>query len=117
MKNQPFYRRFGFAARGIKHAWQNEASFRFQCAAAPGVLSVLIVLRATPLWWAIILLTAGLVLALELMNTAFEHLIDRLHPEVHPTIKTAKDCAAGSVLMASIVSVGVFVAFLIDTLL
>jgi diacylglycerol kinase (ATP) len=28
-------------------------------------------------------------------------LIDHLHPEIHPAIKTAKDCAAGAVLLLS----------------
>jgi diacylglycerol kinase len=36
------------------------------------------------------------------MNTALEHLTDRLHPEQHPAIRAAKDCAAAAVLLASI---------------
>ena len=28
-------------------------------------------------------------------HTALESLTDHLHPEIHPAIKTAKDCAAG----------------------
>ncbi len=39
------------------------------------------------------------------MNTALEHLADRLHPELHPSIRAAKDCAAAAVLIASIAAV------------
>ena len=43
--------------------------------------------------------------AAELLNTALEHLADRLHPEQHPTIQAAKDCAAAAVLVASLAAV------------
>ena len=54
------------------------------------------------------------VLAAELFNTALEHLIDHLHPALHPSIKIAKDCAAGSVLLLSLSAVAVFIAFLME---
>ena len=43
-----------------------------------------------------------LVLSLELANSALEALIDRVHPEIAPEIKIAKDAAAGAVLVASL---------------
>ena len=51
---------------------------------------------------ALCIVSGGAVLAAELLNTALEHLADRLHPEQHPVIRTAKDCAAAAVLLASI---------------
>ena len=50
------------------------------------------------LWWALSLLSAGLVLSLELLNTALERALDRLHQEQHESIRVAKDCAAAAVL-------------------
>jgi undecaprenol kinase len=41
-------------------------------------------------------------LALEVINSAFERLIDHLHPELHSEIGLIKDMAAGSVLLISI---------------
>ncbi len=38
----------------------------------------------------------------ELVNTAFEHLCDVVQPELHASVKAAKDVAAGAVLVASI---------------
>jgi len=46
-------------------------------------------------------LTCALVLALELINSALEGLIDLLHPEIHPEIKAIKDMLAGAVLAIS----------------
>ncbi len=115
MKNQPFPERVKFAAQGISSAWRTEASFRIQCLAAVLAVAGLVWLGASALWWALILLTVGSVLAAELLNTALEQLVDRLHPDRHPAIKLAKDCAAGAVLILSLTSVAVLLTFLVET--
>jgi diacylglycerol kinase (ATP) len=114
MKNQFFFKRMGFALQGISAAFRMEASFRLQCLAALFVLIVLSWSKPALMWWALLLLNCGMVLAAELFNTALEHLIDHLHPALHPSIKIAKDCAAGAVLLLSMAAVGVFVAFLLE---
>lgn len=115
MKNQPFYKRMVFAAQGMRAAFRMESSFRLQCLATAAVLMILIWSKPSPVWWALLLLNCGLVLAAELFNTALEHLIDHLHPAFHPAITITKDCAAGAVLLLSMSAVAVFVAFLIET--
>jgi len=102
MKNQSFRRRFVFALLGIRVALLNEASFQTQLVLASAAAGVLAWLRPPLVWVALCVLSAGAVLALELVNTALERLADRLHPEIHVAIQTAKDCAAGAVLLASI---------------
>ncbi|PHV29714.1 diacylglycerol kinase [Janthinobacterium sp. BJB426] len=114
MKNQPFFKRLGFALQGISAALRLESSIRLQCLAALMVIIVLCWSRPPLIWWALLLLNCGMVLAAELFNTALEHLIDHLHPSLHPNIKIAKDCAAGAVLLLSLTAVGVFVAFLLE---
>lgn len=117
MKNRSFIERLGFARNGIAAAWRTEASFRWQVAAAGAIVAVLLLVRPEPGWWAILLLLAVLVPALELLNTALERVIDRLHPDYHPELEVAKDCAAGAVLLLAIGSVAVFAAFVVDQLL
>ncbi|MDO8035540.1 diacylglycerol kinase [Janthinobacterium sp. SUN128] len=114
MKNQPFFKRMGFALQGIGAAFRMESSFRLQCLAALMVLVVLCWYQPPLMWWALLLLNCGLVLAAELFNTALEHLIDHLHPSLHPSIKIAKDCAAGAVLLLSMTAICGFVAFLLE---
>ena len=111
MKGLAFRRRLGFALQGISIALHRERSFRTQCLAGAAVLVVLLLMRPAPLWWAIGVLTVGLVLVVELVNTALETLVDHLHPERHPAIGAAKDIAAGAVLLASMIAVLVAVAF------
>lgn len=115
MKNRPFPERLAFALTGIAAAWRSEASFRTQLVIAAGVVLVLLWLRPAAAWWAMVLLAICLVLAAELFNTALERVIDHLHPERHPAIKVAKDCAAGAVLVLSLAATVVFVALLINT--
>lgn len=117
MKNLPFLRRAAHAASGIRHAAQSEASFRTQVALAAAVLAGCLALRPSPLWWALLTLVIGLVLAAELFNTALERVIDRLHPELHPLMKQAKDCASGAVLVLSITALAVAAACLTETFL
>ena len=113
MKNQSFQRRLRFAISGIKSAWETESSFRTHTFMSIGVLIFLGLLRPAPIWWAVIFLIIGGVLSLELLNTALEQVVDRLHPEQHPMIAKAKDCAAGAVLVLSIAAVAIFIALLV----
>jgi undecaprenol kinase len=101
MKNQSFPKRLRFALLGIRVAILDEASFQTQLLLAFAAAVVFALLRPPLVWVALCVLSAGLVLALELVNTALERLADRLHPENHIAIQTAKDCAAGAVLLAS----------------
>jgi undecaprenol kinase len=112
MKNRSFRHRLGFAVAGIVTVWQSERSFRTQVAMASVVLALTAALRPGLLWAAAVALAVGLVLALELLNSALEAMIDYVHPEIAPAIKIAKDAAAGAVLVASISAAGVGVLML-----
>jgi len=114
-KNQPFYKRLGFAVHGVRAAWQCEASFRTQCLAVACVIAVLAWRRPEPVWWALLLVNCGMVLAAELFNSALEAALDLLHAAPHPSVKLAKDCAAGAVLMLSVSAVCVFATFVVAT--
>jgi diacylglycerol kinase (ATP) len=116
MKNRPFLQRVRFALVGIAYALRAENSFRTHALAAAAALVALLWLRPAPVWWALVLLTIVAVLAAELFNTALEQLADRLHPEQHPQIRIAKDCAAAAVLVVSIGAIGVAAALLLDAL-
>jgi diacylglycerol kinase (ATP) len=115
VKNRPFRERMGFAVEGIRTGWRREASFRTQTAMAGVALLALIVLRPAPIWWALVAVTCALVLALELLNSAMEAVIDLLHPGIHPAIKLAKDMLAGAVLAISAAALIVGVAMVIAT--
>jgi diacylglycerol kinase len=66
--------------------------------------------RVSPVEWAILALTIGLVLALEAMNSAVEATIDAFGQPPSTLAKRAKDAAAGSVLLGAIIAVVVAAA-------
>jgi undecaprenol kinase len=112
-KNQPFVRRFRFALLGLAAAWRSERNFRIQLVALVSVIVVLLVLRLEPVWWALVLLASGSVLAAELFNTALEHLADHLHPDTHAQIQIVKDCAAAAVLVTACAAIAVGVSLIV----
>jgi undecaprenol kinase len=116
LKNRPFSRRLAFAIAGLRTAFRTEASFRTQCAGATFALLLLLILRPAPLWWAVLALSVAGVLAFELLNTSLEAALDHLHPERHPEVARAKDCAAGAVLVLSLASLIVAAALLFESL-
>ena len=115
-KNLSFLRRLRFALAGLGHALRSERSLRTQAVVFVFVLMALILLRPGALWWAVVLLASGAVLAAELFNTALEALVDHLHPEHHPRIRIVKDCAAAAVLIASLGALAVGVALALHLL-
>jgi diacylglycerol kinase (ATP) len=112
-KNQPLFARLRFALAGLLHGLRSENSLKFQFIVLGLVVAVLIYVHPAPLWWAIVLLACALVITAELVNTALEHLVDHVHPAIHPTIKIVKDCAAAAVLVASLGAMAIAVAFVI----
>lgn len=116
MKNRRFAARLGFAVAGIRLVFVREKSFRSQCALALAAVLAVLVLRPGPLWSALIVLSIGFVLALELANSAVEYLLDHLHPKRAREIGAAKDAAAAAVLVASLAAAAVGSLMLLATL-
>jgi diacylglycerol kinase (ATP) len=116
MKNRPLHQRLGFAMAGLRAGWLRERSFRAHGLFAFAALAALLVLRPPPIWWALVVLTAAMVMALELFNSAIEGVIDLLHPALHPEIKAIKDMVAGAVLIVSIAALAVAAALLVACL-
>lgn len=53
---------------------------------------------------AVVLVLIGGMLALELLNTAIEHVVDLVTDQYHPLAKAAKDAAAGAVCVFAVIS-------------
>jgi diacylglycerol kinase (ATP) len=113
-KNQSLAKRLGFALTGFAHALRAERSLRTQLGVLGAVVAVLIYLKPAAVWWGLLILCSGCVLAAELFNTAIEHLADHVHPDLHPQIRIVKDCAAAAVLCAALGALGVGIAFAVE---
>lgn len=80
---------------------RTERHMRSHFIAALVVLLAALFLRVSPIEFALLALSILFVLFAELINTAVEALVDLASPGFHPLAKTAKDTAAGAVLVAA----------------
>jgi diacylglycerol kinase len=100
-------RSFGYAFEGLGTMLRTQPNFVVHLTLALVALVIGIVLRLTPPELAVLVLTIGLVLVLECVNTAIESVCDIASPGFHPLVKRAKDVSAAAVLLAALASVGV----------
>ncbi|WP_019119928.1 diacylglycerol kinase [Brevibacillus massiliensis] len=100
-----FWRSACWACAGIVFALKTQRNMQIHATAA-----VLVLLSA---WWLhiprgdvlLVFFSIGLVLSLELVNTAIESAVDLVTEEWHAKAKAAKDTAAGAVLLAAVVAI------------
>ncbi|EDX84804.1 Prokaryotic diacylglycerol kinase family [Synechococcus sp. PCC 7335] len=101
---------FRYAWAGITYAFQTQRNFRVH--SGIGVLAIILcwTLKVSNLEVAVVCLTIGAVLVMEILNTALESLVDlTVGQAYHDLAKIAKDCAAGAVLMSAIVALAIAV--------
>lgn len=95
---------FKYAFEGIFTVIRHERNFKIHCVMAALVVIGGIVLKISLSEWMDCLILFGLVMSLEMVNTAIEAVVDLVTDEYKPLAKKAKDVAAGAVLAAAIVS-------------
>ena len=103
-KKPPLRKTFGYAFVGILTGIRKERNMRIHTAAMILVVFFGTVLGLSATEWCICLVLFGLVMALELVNTAVEAVVDLVTEERKPLAKIAKDTAAGAVLIAAIMA-------------
>lgn len=96
-----------FAWLGLHSIFKEEPNFRIELIAAFGVLVASFILRVSWQEFLVLLLTIGLVLIAEIVNSVVERICDIYTSEHHVGIKFIKDVAAGGVLLTSIISLAV----------
>ncbi len=97
---------FKYAAAGVTYAFHTQRNFRIHCIMGTLAIAVGALLRLSGVEMAVICITSGLVLTLELLNTALESVVDlTVQQTYHELAKIAKDCAAGAVLISAFASV------------
>lgn len=108
---------FRAALNGAWHTLRTQPNAWIELAALTAVALAGLWLGISAVEWALLGLTAFLVLALEAVNTAIEAVVDLVSPEWHPLARTAKDAAAGALIFAVLGSLVVAAAILLPRLL
>lgn len=109
---------FKYAWSGITYAFFTQRNFRIHLIVGIAAIALSLYLALSPIEIAVIGLTTGAVLTMELLNTALESVVDlTVKQTYHELAKTAKDCAAGAVLISALAAVLVAGSLLLPPLL
>ena len=99
-----FINSFTYPLKGLRYAYKNEQNLAFDVGMALIVSVLGFLFKINKYEWAILVLTIGLVISCELMNTAIEAVVDLVTEDYHPLAKVAKDTSAAAVLVFAIVA-------------
>lgn len=97
-------KRFKYALDGLKILIQKDYKFLLHVFAMIVAIVFGLVLNINRIEWIFILIAIALVLTVEALNTAIEYVVDLVTVEYHDLAKYAKDIAAFSVLIVSILA-------------
>ncbi|GHT48018.1 diacylglycerol kinase [Bacteroidia bacterium] len=95
---------FKYAFNGLKILIWEEQNAWIHIFVTLCVLIAGFVLKISIYEWIAVIFCIGLVIALEMLNSAMENMADFVSPEKHVLIKKIKDLSAGAVLVGAIVS-------------
>ena len=96
---------FVYAGRGIAYCIRHERNIRIHLVVLLYVLYFSNFYNFSRAEYALLILTCAVVMALELINTAIEVVIDKVSPKFNVFAMMGKDIAAGGVLVGAIGSV------------
>ena len=110
-------RSFRYAFAGIVLLFREEHNAQIHATITVLVVVAGVVLRVSPVEWAVLVICIGVVLAAEAFNSSIERIADYLTTERDDRIRDIKDLAAGAVLLcaiaAAIVGLIVFVPHIV----
>ena len=95
-------RSFRYAFAGIVMLFREEHNAQIHATITVLVVVAGVVLRVSPVEWAVLVICIGVVLAAEAFNSAIERIADYLTLERDDRIRDIKDLAAGAVLLCAI---------------
>jgi diacylglycerol kinase (ATP) len=94
---------FKYAWMGVSYAFLTQRNFRVHVILGTLAISLGVFLQLSVVEMSVVGLTIGAVLAMELLNTAIESVVDlTVQQSYHELAKIAKDCAAAAVLISSL---------------
>ena len=113
-------RSFGHAWNGIEFCYKTQMNFGIHLLLLLLVIIAGFVLKISSTEWLFIVICSMLVLAMELINSAIEHLCDMISKDIHPAIKIVKDVSAAAVLIiaagSALTGIIIFLPKIVDLL-
>ena len=109
-----------YSMEGLIYSYKYEQSMLIHVIATVGVIGANFLFHVSGMEWLITLLSIGMVLSAELINTAIEAAVDLVTLEIHPLAKIAKDCGSAATfvlsLMGGVIMAIIYIPYLIELL-
>lgn len=96
---------FVYAFNGLKVLLREEHNARIHLGVSLLVIILGFIFDISSVEWLVVCILIGLVIAMEIVNSAIENLCDYVSPQWNEYIKKAKDLSAAAVLVCAIMSV------------
>ncbi len=99
-----FFNSIKFSLEGLFYAYRYEQSLWLHAIASIFAICLGIIFRIKLSEWAIVFIALGVILGMELINTAIEAAVDLVTLETHPLAKIAKDCGSAASFIMTLVA-------------
>ena len=98
------FKSFKYAIKGLRKIYKEEQNLRIQIIATVFVVILAVYFHITRTEWMFLVFVIGLVILMEIANSAVERVADLLKPRIHYYVKEIKDITAAGVMVASLVA-------------
>lgn len=94
-----------YSLEGLKYAYRYEKSLWLHAGCSIVAILMGLLFKISLNQWSVLLISLGVILAFELVNTAVEAVVDMYTTEYHELAKIAKDCCSGATFVASMICI------------
>ena len=105
IKIRRLYKSFTYAFRGLAKIFYEEQNLQIQSFFALITVILGIIFRVSRVEWLFLAVVIGLVILMEIANSAVERMTDVLKPRIDGYVKEIKDIMAAAVMLASLLAI------------
>ena len=103
-----------FSIAGLKAAWKHEEAFRQEVIIFIIAIPIAISFGNSPVEIVLLIASVGLVLIVEMINSAIEAVVDRVSLDYHELAGRAKDIGSASVMLSMILALFTWLVILLS---
>ena len=92
-----------YSFHGLKYAYKNESGILIHLVVSIITIIIGLFLKPSFTQWGIIFIALGVILSIELLNTAIEAVVDMVTIEYNELAKIAKDCGSAATFVVSVI--------------
>jgi len=107
-----FTNAFLFSFAGFKATWKHEEAFRQEVMVFIAAVPLAIWLAENNIERVLLIASVGLVMVVELLNSAIEAVVDRIGVEYHELAGRAKDIGSAAVMLSIMLSIATWLLIL-----